>query len=194
MLGLAREHRADHDLGDRLVVAEPRHLGGGDLRARREHRPVLERHVPRQDPAVEPLSEKLKRIIDQKRNGALQGIALVSALEQLAQEVIELVNEAKKPVEESIAHAAREANPAVSETAAAQIAAAVLAKARELCFPNWHLRTDVKQDLFLAITTTLFQQFKDAGLHAPAIGFVDRCIRLLEKTRFVGDFGKHANS
>jgi type I restriction enzyme R subunit len=147
-----------------------------------------------EDPAVEPLSEKLKRIIDQKRNGALQGIALVSALEQLAQEVVELITEAKKPVEESIAHAAREANPAISETTAAQVAAAVLAKARELCFPNWQLRTDVKQDLFLAITTTLFQQFKDAGLHAPTTGFVDRCIRLLEKTRFVGAFEKNANS
>ena len=33
-----------------------------------------------QDPEAEPLSEKLKRIINEKRNGALQGIALISAL------------------------------------------------------------------------------------------------------------------
>jgi len=44
----------------------------------------------------------------------------------------------------------------------------------------------VKSELFLGITTVLVQQFKDAGLHMPATGFVERCIRLLEKTRFVG--------
>ena len=32
-----------------------------------------------EDPQAEPLSEKLKRIINLKRNGALQGIALISA-------------------------------------------------------------------------------------------------------------------
>jgi len=41
-----------------------------------------------EDPQAEPLSEKLKRIIDQKRNGALQGIALIAALERLAGEVV----------------------------------------------------------------------------------------------------------
>jgi type I restriction enzyme R subunit len=65
-----------------------------------------------QDPEAEPLSEKLKRIIEQKRNGAIQGIALISALEGLAKEVIDLVNESKKPVGESLAHAARESSAA----------------------------------------------------------------------------------
>src|SRR5262249_28590679 len=46
-----------------------------------------------QDPEAEPLSEKLKRIINQKRNGTLHGIALISALEKLATEVVALVNE-----------------------------------------------------------------------------------------------------
>jgi type I restriction enzyme R subunit len=36
-----------------------------------------------EDPQAEPLSEKLKRIIDAKRNDALQGVALISALEKL---------------------------------------------------------------------------------------------------------------
>ena len=38
----------------------------------------------------------------------------------------------------------------------------------------------------IAITTELVQKFKDANVHMPATGFVDRAIRLLEKTRFVG--------
>ncbi len=139
-----------------------------------------------EDPQAEPLSEKLKRIIDAKRNGALQGIALISALEGLAAEVVDLVNESKKPVEQSIAHAAREINPAITEVQAAAIAAAIVEEARKLCFPNWHLKSDVKGALFLAITTALVQQFKDANLHMPATGFAERAIRLLEKTRFVG--------
>ncbi len=139
-----------------------------------------------QDPEAEPLSEKLKRIINDKRNGALQGLALIAALEQLAKEVVDLVNEGKKPVAESIAHAARELNPALSPEQAAAIAVAVVTEARGLCFPNWQLKSDVKQNLYYAITRALFQQFKDANLHTPATGFVDRVLRLLERTRFVG--------
>ena len=139
-----------------------------------------------QDPEAEPLSEKLKRIINDKRNGALQGIALISALKQLAGEVVDLVNEGKKPVGQSIAHAAREINPGISEERAAAIAAAVVAEAQKVCFPNWHLKNDVRSDLFLGITTALVQQFKDANLHMPATGFVERAMRLLERTRFVG--------
>jgi type I restriction enzyme R subunit len=140
-----------------------------------------------EDPQAEPLSEKLKRIIDAKRNDALQGVALISALEKLAGEVVDLVNEGKKPVGQSIAHAAREISPGITEEQAAAIAAAVVAEAAKVCFPNWHLKSDVKSELFLGITTVLVQQFKDAGLYMPATGFVERCIRLLEKTHFVGD-------
>ncbi len=139
-----------------------------------------------EDPQAEPLSEKLKRIIDQKRNGALAGLALISALEGLAAEVVDLVNESKKPVEQSIAHAAREINPALTVEQAAAIAVAIIGEARTICFTNWHLKSDVKSDLFFGITKVLVQQFKDANLHMPATGFADRAMRLLEKTRFVG--------
>ena len=46
-----------------------------------------------EDPQAEPLSEKLKRIIDEKRNGALQGVALIAVLEKLSGEVVDLINE-----------------------------------------------------------------------------------------------------
>jgi type I restriction enzyme R subunit len=140
-----------------------------------------------EDPQAEPLSEKLKRIIDAKRNDALQGVALISALEKLAGEVVDLVNEGKKPVGQSIAHAAREISPGITEEQATAIASAVVAEAAKFCFPNWHLKSDVKSELFLGITTVLVQQFENARLHMPATGFVERCIRLLEKTHFVGD-------
>ncbi len=140
-----------------------------------------------EDPQAEPLSEKLKRIIDQNRNETLQGVALISALEKLAAEVVDLVNEGKKPVGASIAHAVREINPGIDKEQATSIAAAVIAEAAKVCFPNWHLKSDVKSDLFLGITTVLVQQFKDSNLHMPATGFTERAMRLLEKTRFVGN-------
>jgi type I restriction enzyme R subunit len=139
-----------------------------------------------QDPEAEPLSEKLKRIINQKRNGTLQGIALISTLEKLAAEVVNLVNEGKKPVGDSIAQAAKEINPAIADEQAVAIAKALVGEASNICFPNWHLKSDVKSDLFLAITTVLVRQFNDANLHMPKSGFVDRVMRLLEKTRFIG--------
>src|SRR5262249_15511313 len=129
-----------------------------------------------------------------KRNGALQGIALISALEKMAGEVVDLVNEGKKPVGQSIAHAAREINPGITEEHAAAIAAAVVSEAAKVCFPNWHLKSDVKSDLFLGITTVLVQQFKDANLHMPATGFTERAMRLLEKTRFVGEADESRSS
>ena len=139
-----------------------------------------------EDPQAEALSEKLKRIIDAKRNAALAGVALISALEGLAGEVVDLINEGKKPLGESIAHVAREMNPGITEEQAMAIATAVIVEAAKVCFPNWQLKSDVKADLFLGITTALVQQFKDANLHMPATGFAERAMRLLEKTRFVG--------
>jgi type I restriction enzyme R subunit len=139
-----------------------------------------------QDPESEPLSEKLKRIINDKRNGTLHGIALIAALEKLAAELVNLVGEGKRPVEQSIARSAIEINPSLGAEQAAAIAAAVVAEAQKVCFPNWYLKSDVKCELFVAITTTLVREFKGANLYTPATGFVDRAIRLLEKTRFIG--------
>ena len=139
------------------------------------------------DPEAEPLSVKLKRIINEKRNGALQGVALIAALEKLAAEVVDLVNETRRPVGESIARAAREINSNLTPQDTAAIAAAVLVEAQAVCFPNWYLKADMKSELFLAITAVLVQRFKDANLHMPATGFVERVVRLLEKTRFVGE-------
>jgi hypothetical protein len=95
-----------------------------------------------EDPQAEPLSEKLKRIIDAKRNGTLQGVALISALEKLAGEVVDLVNEGKRPISESIAHAAREINPGITEEKAAAVANAVIVEAGKVCFPKASWRNE----------------------------------------------------
>ena len=115
----------------------------------------------------------------------IRPLDLISALEGLAGEVVDLINEGKKPITESLAHLAREINPAITEERAAAIAIAIVAEATKICFPNWHLKSDIKSDLFLDVTTVLVQQFKEANLHMPATGFAERAIRLLERTRFV---------
>jgi len=58
---------------------------------------------------------------------------------------------------------------AFSSPQAAAIAAAIVEEGRKLCFPNWHLKSDVKSALFYAITKVLVQQFKDANLHTLAV-------------------------
>src|SRR5205085_10112740 len=51
-----------------------------------------------EDEDVRPLSERLDRIIEQKRAGSLAGISLLEELEQLTNEVVEIVEEARRPV------------------------------------------------------------------------------------------------
>ena len=51
-----------------------------------------------EDEDVRPLSERLKRIIDQKRAGTLAGIALLKELEDLTNQVVDVVQEARRPV------------------------------------------------------------------------------------------------
>ena len=134
----------------------------------------------------EPLSEKLKRLIKQKRNGALAGVALISAMEELVGEVVELINEAKRPVGETIAKEIKKVNAGISDEDAAKITGAILSCAEELCFPRWHYKGDMKKELFREFTIILAKDFKETGLQKPDTGFAQRCVDLLAKTRFVG--------
>jgi len=55
-----------------------------------------------EDEDVRPLSERLQRIIDQKRAGTLAGIALLKELEELTAQVVDVIQEAQRPVRNSI--------------------------------------------------------------------------------------------
>jgi len=50
-----------------------------------------------------PLSEKLQRIIDEKRAGTLAGIALLQELEALTTAVCAAVEEFKRPIAQQLA-------------------------------------------------------------------------------------------
>jgi type I restriction enzyme R subunit len=139
------------------------------------------------DDEIQPLSERLDRIIERKRVGSLAGIALLRELEALTSEVVEIVQEAQRPVVESIAKEVRRRVDAVTEAEAETVADAIVARSSELCFPNWYAQGYMDTELYRELTILLATSFKGLNLYGSGTDFVDRCIRLLKKVRFVGD-------
>jgi type I restriction enzyme R subunit len=140
-----------------------------------------------EDEDIRPLSERLERIIEQKRAGTLVGIALLRELEELTTQVVEVVQEAQRPVVESIAREVSKRVEGISDGAARSVAEAVVARASELCFPNWFAQSYMDDELYREFTILLATRFRDLNLHGKGKDFVDRSIRLLKKARFVGE-------
>lgn len=65
-----------------------------------------------------------------------------------------------------------------------------VAAARPKCFKNWFLQKYMDTELYREFTILLARDFKDLGLHGQGKDFVDRCIKLLKKVRFVGPEGE----
>jgi type I restriction enzyme R subunit len=140
-----------------------------------------------EDEDVRPLSERLNRIIEQKRAGTLAGIALLNELEELTSQVVEIVKEAERPIVESIAQEVTKRVAGASDEEARSVAEAIVARAAELCFPNWYAQAYMDTELYRELTILLATRFKDLNLHGADNDFVDRSIRLLKKVRFVGE-------
>jgi type I restriction enzyme R subunit len=140
-----------------------------------------------EDEDIRPLSERLKRIIDQKRAGTLAGIALLKELEDLTKQVVDVIQEAQRPIVDSIAKEASQRVEGISEADALAVATAIVAKAAEKCYKNWFLQSHMDAELYREFTILLATQFQDLQLHGPGKDFVDRCIRLLKKVRFTGE-------
>ncbi|TAK28843.1 MAG: HsdR family type I site-specific deoxyribonuclease [Chloroflexota bacterium] len=139
-----------------------------------------------EDEDIRPLSERLKRIIDQKRAGTLAGIALLKELEDLTKQVVDVVQEAQRPIRDSIAKEVANRVQGISEDDALAVAQAIVAKAAEKCFRNWFLQSHMDTELYREFTILLAKNFKDLQLHGAGKDFVERCIRLLKKVRFTG--------
>jgi type I restriction enzyme, R subunit len=140
-----------------------------------------------EDEDVRPLSERLDRIIEQKRAGSLAGIALLEELEELTTQVVDVVQEAQRPVLDSIADEVKKRVEGISDADAHSVAQAIVDRAGDLCFENWWARTYMDTDLYREFTILLATKYKKLGLHGAGKDFVDRCIRLLKKVRFVGE-------
>jgi type I restriction enzyme, R subunit len=137
-----------------------------------------------EDAEYQPLSERLKRIVQQKRNGTLMGLVLLKELEELAKETVALIQESQRPLEESIARAAKERSPNLSAENAVTISATLLKKADEVLFPGWTEQEHVDVELFREFTKVLAKEFPTAGLHGRDKDFVSRCITLMRKAGY----------
>ena len=140
-----------------------------------------------EDEDMQPLSERLDEIIERKRAGTLAGIALLAELQQLTSEVVEVIQEAERPVVDSITLEVRRRVEGISDEAAKAVAESIVDRATELCYPNWYTQTYMDTELYREFTILLATTYKELGLHGPRNDFVDRCIRLLKKVRFVGE-------
>jgi type I restriction enzyme R subunit len=140
-----------------------------------------------EDEDMRPLSERLKRIIDQKRAGTLAGVALLRELEEVTKQAVEVIEESRRPVVNSIAKAVKEHLPDLENEKATEVAAAIVAKAKEKCFENWFLQSHMETELYREFTILLAKEFKELQLHGKDQGFVERCIRLLKKARFASN-------
>ena len=107
-----------------------------------------------------------------------------SPTEQLAKEVVTLIQESQRPLAESIAQAALERSPDLAGEEAARIAAALLGKADEILFPGWTEQDYQDTVIFREFTLLLAKEFRAAGLHARDKDFVNRCIHLLRKAAY----------
>jgi type I restriction enzyme R subunit len=137
-----------------------------------------------EDEEYQPLSERLKRVVQQKRNGTLAGLALLKELEELAKETVALIQESQRPIAESFARAAMERSAGLTKENADQIAFALVGKADQILFPGWPEQEHVDIELFRGFTKVLAKQFSAAGLHARDKDFVSRCIKLLRRANY----------
>jgi type I restriction enzyme R subunit len=137
-----------------------------------------------EDVEFQPLSERLKRIVQQKRTGTLMGLTLLKELEELVKETVALIQESQRPLVESIARAAKERSAGLSPEEASKISAALVAKADEILFPGWTEQEHVDIELFREFTKVLAKEFPSAGLLGRDMDFVTRCITLLHKASY----------
>ena len=138
-----------------------------------------------QDEAFRSLSEKLQRLIDEKRAGTLAGIALIKELETLTDAVRATVEEAKRPLAQQLALKVKARNPAIADTLAAEIAAATLAEADKHCFPGWWSGSAADPDLSRGLLLMIAMRFSSAGLLADdAMGFIGTLVQTLKRRHY----------
>jgi type I restriction enzyme, R subunit len=138
-----------------------------------------------QDEAFRPLSEKLQRIIDEKRAGTMAGIALIQELEALTEAVRSAVEESKRPIGQQLALKIKARNTALSGEQSAELSAAILAMADQHCFPGWWNSSSVDPELSKALLLLIAQRFSLFGLLADdAMGFIGTLVQVLKRKHY----------
>lgn len=138
-----------------------------------------------QDETFRPLSEKLQRIIDEKRAGTLAGIALIEELESLTEAVRSAVEESKRPIGQQLALKIKARNVALTEAQAAEVAAAILDESDKHCFPGWWNSTSVDPELSKALLLLVAGRFSALGLLAgDAMEFIGQLVQVLKRKHY----------
>ena len=138
-----------------------------------------------QDETFRPLSEKLQRLIDEKRAGTLAGIALIDELEKLTEAVRAAVEEANRPIAQQLALKVKARNAAITDKLAAEIAAATLAEADQHCFPGWWNISTADPDITKALLLMIASRFSSAGLlTVDAMAFIGGLVQILRRRHY----------
>ncbi len=138
-----------------------------------------------QDESFRSLSEKLQRLIDEKRAGTLAGIALIEELEKLTDAVRQAVDEVNRPIAQQLALKVKTRNPAVADALAVDIAAATLELADKHCFAGWWTTSTVDPELTRDLLMLVATRFSAAGLlSADAMGFIGTLMQTLKRRHY----------
>jgi type I restriction enzyme, R subunit len=138
-----------------------------------------------QDENFRSLSEKLQRLIDEKRAGTLAGIALIEELEKITEAVRAAVNEAKRPIAEQLALKIKLRNAAITNIQAAKIAAAILEEASKHCFAGWWNNSSVDPALTRDLLFLIASRFAASGLLADdAMNFIGTLVQILKRKHY----------
>ncbi len=139
-----------------------------------------------QDESFLPLSEKLQRLIDEKRAGTLAGIALIEEFERLTEAVRAAVDEAKRPIAQQLALKIKTRNAAIRHTLAAAIAAAILGEADKHCFTGWWTNSAADPALSSGLLFMIAKHFPSAGLLSDdAMVFIGTLVDALKRRHYM---------
>jgi type I restriction enzyme R subunit len=138
-----------------------------------------------QDDSFRLLSERLQRLIDEKRAGTLAGIALIQELESMTEAVRQAVEEVNRPIAQQLALKVKARNPAISDALAVEVASATLAVADKHCFADWWSTSTVDPELTSALLMMVATQFSKAGLmSADVMEFIRTLVQTLKRRRY----------
>ena len=138
-----------------------------------------------QDESFRLLSERLQRLIDEKRAGTLAGVALIEELEKVTDAVRQAIDEVNRPFAQQLALKVKARNAAIVDTVAADVAAATLEVADKHCFPNWWATSTADPDLTKDLLMMVATRFSAAGLlTADAMGFIGTLVQTLRRRRY----------
>lgn len=138
-----------------------------------------------QDESFRLLSERLQRLIDEKRAGTLAGVALIEELEKVTDAVRQAIDEVNRPIAQQLALKVKARNPAIADAVAVGVAAATLEVADKHCFPNWWATSTADPDLTKDLLMMVATRFSAAGLlTADAMGFIGTLVQTLRRRRY----------